>query len=252
MNLKEVTLLARGALGAIASYPSVGIFIDRLPIGFSFTVALPHRGSGRRSGRDRDRIVSLQTASATSWTRGFSGLPSGGFFGHRKIIYLTRFPDYGAGNLAVRGLGTAVMHGTTLAILAATAHELAERENREATGDFRFNLLWFVPGYLVAVAIHTAFNQFPDRPLLAMMGVAMLAPVTLIGIFHFGTAEAERWLAADRAQHRAELAALRAGEWPEGPACAGVEGFLRGWPDWLRASAFLEASGQLHSKQEET
>ena len=86
------------------------------------------------------------------------------------------------------------MHGTTLALLAAIAHELAERENREAAGEFNFNLLWFVPGYLVAVAIHTAFNQFPDRPLIAMMGAAIFAPLSIMAIFHFGTAEAERWL----------------------------------------------------------
>ena len=93
-----------------------------------------------------------------------------GFSVVENILYLTIFPDYGAGTWLVRGLGTAVMHGTTLALLAAIAHEFAERETREAAGDFDFNLLWFLPGYLVAVAIHTAFNQFPDRPLLAMMG----------------------------------------------------------------------------------
>src|ERR687893_200484 len=70
-----------------------------------------------------------------------------GFSVVENIIYLVRLPDYGAGTWLVRGLGTAVMHGTTLAILAASAHELGERETRKAAGDFRFNLLWFVPGY---------------------------------------------------------------------------------------------------------
>jgi hypothetical protein len=110
------------------------------------------------------------------------------------------------------------MHGTTLALLAAIAHELAERENREAAGDFRFNLLWFLPGYLVAVAIHTAFNQFPDRPLLAMMGAAIFAPIAIMAIFHFGTAEAQAWLAAETAEHQTQLDALRAGNWPDSPS----------------------------------
>ncbi len=225
MNLKEVmALLLLGALSALASYPVSGVFIDTLPIGFSFysRFAAPWIEEAikglvivglfrfNRIGYKLDAVISGFAIGA-----GFSVI--------ENIIYLTRFPDYGAGTWLVRGLGTAVMHGTTLAILAATAHEFAERENRQATGDFRFNLLWFVPGYLAAVAIHMAFNQFPDRPLLAMMGVAMLAPVALIGIFHFGTAEAERWLAADRAQHEAELEALRAGRWPEGAAREKVE-----------------------------
>ena len=110
------------------------------------------------------------------------------------------------------------MHGTTLAILAAIAHELAEREKREAAGDFDFNLLWFVPGYLVAVAIHTAFNQFPDRPLLAMMGAAIFAPIAIIGDFPFrhcrGAALARRRNAPSIS---AQLEALRAGHWPDEP-----------------------------------
>ena len=36
-----------------------------------------------------------------------------GFSVVENIIYLIRFPDYGAGTWLVRGLGTAVMHGTT-------------------------------------------------------------------------------------------------------------------------------------------
>ena len=52
------------------------------------------------------------------------------------------------------------MHGTTLAILAAIAHEFAERETREAAGDFEFSLLWFVPGYGVAVAFTWPSTNF--------------------------------------------------------------------------------------------
>ena len=58
----------------------------------------------------------------------------------------------------VRGFGTALMHGTTTALFAAFAHELAERESREAAGSFDFRWWWFVPGYIVAVLLHMAFN----------------------------------------------------------------------------------------------
>ena len=36
----------------------------------------------------------------------------------------------------------------------------------------------------------------------------MVAPIALMAIFNFGTAEAQRWLAAEYAEHRAQLAAL--------------------------------------------
>ena len=96
------------------------------------------------------------------------------------------------------------MHGCTLAVLAAIAHELAERENREAAGDFNFNLL-VVPARLsVRGRCSTPlFNQFPDQPLLAMLGALVVTPVLLMSIFQFGTAEAQQWLAAESAQHRA-------------------------------------------------
>src|SRR5207248_11452128 len=102
-----------------------------------------------------------------------------GFSVIENIVYLLRFPDFGAGTWLVRGLGTAVMHGTTLALLAAIAHELAERETREPAGDFDFHLWWFAPGYLVAVPLPPAFNQFPDRPLPAQFGSALIAPLVL-------------------------------------------------------------------------
>ena len=218
MSLKEILfLLVLGGVAAIATYPVSGRMLDTLPIGFSnysryvapwieeAIKALVIIGLFRfnRIGYKIDAVISGFAVGA-----GFSVV--------ENIIYLTIFPQYGAGTWLVRGLGTAVMHGTTLAILAAIAHEFAERENREAAGDFSFNLLWFVPGYLVAVALHMAFNQFPERPLLAMMGAAVFAPVALMAIFHFGTAEAEKWLVQERAEHQAQLDALRSGRWPEG------------------------------------
>lgn len=220
MTFGEVlVLLVLGAIAAGLSWPVSGSLLDTLPIGFSnysrFVApwieeaikGLIVIGLFRlnRIGYKLDAVISGFAIGA-----GFSVV--------ENIIYLTTFPAYGAGTWLVRGVGTAVMHGTTLAILAATAHEFAERETREAAGDFDFNLLWFVPGYLIAVALHTAFNQFPDKPLVAMLGAIVVAPIALIGIFYFGTAEAERWLVAEHAEHKAQLEILRSGRWPDSPA----------------------------------
>jgi hypothetical protein len=141
-----------------------------------------------------------------------------GFSVVENIFYLTIFPSYGTGTWLVRGFGTAIMHGTTLAVLAAIAHEFAERETREIAADYHFNIVWFVPGYGVAVALHTAFNQFPDRPMIAMLGAVLFAPLALITILNFGTAEAQRWLAAECDEHRMQVEILRSGRWPEGPS----------------------------------
>jgi RsiW-degrading membrane proteinase PrsW (M82 family) len=220
MNFREIVmLLVLGGFSAIAVYPISGRLIDTLPIGFSgysrfIAPWLEEASKGivmiglfwfNRIGYKLDAVISGFAIGA-----GFSVV--------ENVIYLTIFPQYGTGTWLVRGLGTAVMHGTTLAILAAIAHELAERETRESAADFDFNLLWFLPGYVIAVALHTTFNQFPDRPMLAMMGAVIFAPVAVLAIFHFGTAEAERWLVAECAAHQAQLATLKAGRWPEGPS----------------------------------
>ena len=138
-----------------------------------------------------------------------------GFSVVENIIYLTAFANFGTGTWLVRGLGTAVMHGTTLAILAAIAHELAERETREAGRDFEFSLIWFVPGYLIAVAIHTAFNHFPDQPLIAMMGAIILAPIALMTIFKFGTAEVDVGSTRKLQSTKFSSQQLRSAEWPD-------------------------------------
>ena len=220
MSRTEIlVLLLLGGAAAFAVYPISGRLIDRLPIGFSgysryvapwieeaakaIVIIVLFRFN--RIGYKIDAVISGFAIGA-----GFSVV--------ENVIYLTAFPFYGTGTWLVRGLGTAVMHGTTLAILAAIAHQLAERETHEAAGGFQFNLLWFLPGYLIAVALHTAFNHFPDRPLIAMLGAIVVAPIVVMAIFQFGTAEAERWLTAEEAEHKTQLQRLRAGEWPDSVA----------------------------------
>ncbi len=220
MSFGEILLLlVLGGFGAVASYPVSGRLLDTLPIGFSnysrfyapwveelikgaIIVALFRFN---KIGFKLDAVITGFAVGA-----GFSVV--------ENIIYLVRMPDYGASTWLVRGLGTAVMHGITLAILAATAHELAERATRGRASDFNFSLWWFVPGYLAAVAIHMTFNQFPDEPLLAMLGASMFAPIAILGIFHFGTAEAQKWLVAEFAEHRRQYEALKSGAWPDSPS----------------------------------
>ena len=256
MSLGEIlVLLLLGGVAALVAYPISGRFLDTLPIGFSIysrfvapwieealkAVVMILLFRFNRIGYKLDAVISGFAIGA-----GFSVV--------ENILYLTIFPFYGAGTWLVRGLGTAVMHGTTLALLAAIAHELAERETRQSAGEFDFHLWWFVPGYLVAVAIHTAFNQFPNQPLVAMLGAAVFAPIAIIAIFHFGQAEADRWLAAEHAEHRAQLDALRAGRWPDGKAAPKVAalGERLGPEATRRIRRYWELQAWLVAEAEET
>jgi RsiW-degrading membrane proteinase PrsW (M82 family) len=220
MSLREIlVLLLLGALGALLAWPVSGRLLDTLPIGFSLysRFVAPWIEEAIKAaimiGLFRMNRIGYKLDAVIS---GFA--VGAGFSVVENIFYLTIFPGYGTGTWLVRGFGTAIMHGTTLAVLAAIAHEFAERETRQAAADYDFNLLWFVPGYGVAVAIHMAFNQFPDRPMLAMLGSVVIAPLLLIAILNFGTAEAQRWLAAECDEHRKQVEILRSGRWPDGPA----------------------------------
>src|SRR4029079_561449 len=225
MSLKEILLLlVLGGVAAIAVYPISGRLIDKLPIGFSnysrfvapwieeaFKASIVIMLFGwNRIGYKLDAVISGFAIGA-----GFSVV--------ENIIYLTRFPDYAAGTWLVRGIGTAVMHGTTLAILAAIAHELSERETREAAGNFNFSPWWFIPGFVIAAGIHTLFNQFPERPLLAMLGAALFAPIAIMAIFTFGTSEAQQWLEKEYAGHKSLLETLRSGKWGDVPNAARLQ-----------------------------
>ena len=240
MSLREIlVLLLLGGLAAVASYPVSGRLLDTLPIGFSnysrfyapwieefikgaVVVALFRFN---RIGFKLDAVLSGFAVGA-----GFSVL--------ENMIYLVRLSEFGAGTWLVRGLGTAVMHGTTLAILAASAHEFAERETRESAGEFNFNLLWFIPGYLAAGVLHMLFNQFPDQPFLAMLGASMFAPVAIVVVFTFGTTEAQNWLESEKKQHLSEYQALHAGGWPPTKSGERVAAFSRSlqppFSDYLR------------------
>ena len=260
---ETVGLLALGAVTAGAAYPVSGTFLDALPLGFSnysrfvapwveeFIKGLAVVGLFwfNRIGYKLDAVISGFAIGA-----GFSVV--------ENIIYLMRFPELSSSVWMVRGLGTAVMHGTTCAVLAATAHEFAERETRGAVSEFDFNLLWFVPGLLIAVAIHTAFNQFPDKPLLAMIGILAVAPFIIMAIFRFGAVEAQQWLNEEREETRAALARWEAGKYPEDESGKQIEALIKRSDEqtggkmreycqvltWL----LLQAEDTLHEQAEDT
>ena len=221
---ETVGLLIVGGVAAIIAYPLSGYFLDTLPIGFSnySRFAAPWIEEALKAvviiGLFRINRIGLTLDAVIM---GFA--VGAGFSVVENVFYLVRFPDLSAPVWIVRGLGTAVMHGTTAAVLAAIAHRLAVRELHHEARDFHFRLWWFVPAYLAAVAIHTLFNQFPSQPLLAMLVTTLVAPFALMAILRFGTTRARQWLAAEEEAHRALLEKLKAGAFPDRPGWRRIE-----------------------------
>ncbi len=228
---ETVGLLLLGGAAAIAAYPVSGVFLDTLPIGFSAysRFAAPWIEEALKAivivGLFRFNRIGL---SLDAVIMGFA--VGAGFSVVENIFYLIRFPELDAPVWLVRGIGTAVMHGTTAAIMAVVAQGLAARELHHDAQDFHFRLWWFAPGYLIAVAIHTTFNQFPSQPMLAMLATALLAPLTLMAILRFGTSKAKAWLAEEEDAHRSLLKTLEAGAFPDKPG-------------WRRIDELVERAG---------
>jgi RsiW-degrading membrane proteinase PrsW (M82 family) len=209
-----IACLLLGAVAALVAWPVSGQMLDTLPMGYSFYsrivapwieealkgIALAMLILTNRIGFKLDAVVSGFAIGA-----GFSII--------ENIFYLARFPELSTSVWLVRGLGTAVMHGTATAILAATAHELGERSLRRQGGQ-GFNLLWLIPGYLLASLIHLTFNQFPGHPMEVMIVTMIVAPIVLIGIMRFGEGETLQWLAEESEGHRRWLEEWRAGGFP--------------------------------------
>jgi RsiW-degrading membrane proteinase PrsW (M82 family) len=208
--------LIMGGFMALVAWPVSGQMLDNLPMGYSFysrivapwieeaLKALPIALliMANRIGYKTDAII-------------FGFAIGAGFSVVENSFYLVRFPELSTPVWLVRGLGTAVMHGTTTAVLAAVAHELGERGLRNSGAKMGFNAWWFLPGYLVATLIHLAFNQFPDRPGLVMLATLILAPLVLLGILRFGEHEAHQWLVEESEGHRRWLEEWEKGGFPK-------------------------------------
>ena len=108
-----------------------------------------------------------------------------GFALVENLYYQHLVSDAGLGTWIVRGFGTAIMHGGTTAIFAMLSLMFTER---------RGNAVGFVPGYLCAVMLHSAFNHLNDFPRLATLAVIVVLPPLLMFVFDRSERMTAMWL----------------------------------------------------------
>ncbi|MBL8546152.1 MAG: PrsW family intramembrane metalloprotease [Hyphomonadaceae bacterium] len=134
-----------------------------------------------------------------------------GFSVIENIWYLFLITDANVTAWLVRGFGTAIMHGGATAIFAIVSHEMTERQAAGSAAHYHFNPVLFAPGLLIAMAIHSLFNHFPEQPLVIMALTLLLAPATIFLALIRSDHATQQWLAADKAMHENMLAEIRAG-----------------------------------------
>lgn len=87
----------------------------------------------------------------------------------------------------VRGLGTAVMHGSVTAILAFVSKDLTDRHESRA-------LKWFLPGFALAYVVHSAYNHLLLNPLYTTAILLAVMPTLLLFVFSRSEKATRDWL----------------------------------------------------------
>ena len=110
-----------------------------------------------------------------------------GFALVENITYPQLLESKGAGTLILRGFGTAIMHGGVAALGAMISVYLLESHQWRG-------VRLFVPGVVVAIVLHSLFNQSLDAPVASTLAAAVGLPLILAVAFYFSERSLRRWL----------------------------------------------------------
>ena len=110
-----------------------------------------------------------------------------GFALVENISYLQMLEGSGPGIWILRGFGTAIMHGGVAALGATiSAYLLDSRERR--------GVRLFAPGLLVAIVLHSLFNQSLQTSISATIVTVVGVPLILVIVFYFSERSLRLWL----------------------------------------------------------
>ena len=142
---------------------------------------------------------------------GIVGFATGaGFALIENILYLTSVPDGTPVLWLIRGFGTAVMHGTTTAIVAILAVTFQDKAWRGAVATFG--------GLLIAFSVHRIHNSSLLDPLQMTAAVLIVAPALLAAVFWKSEQMLAGWLAAKLDQDIEVIGMIDSGEFLQSKA----------------------------------
>jgi len=133
--------------------------------------------------------------------------------GFAVLENLTYIPDLSASGLiasAVRGLGTAMMHGGATAIFGTVSANVSEIRGSRSP-------VVFLPGLAMAIVIHELYNQPWWRPVMAAVVVLVILPAVIAFIFWRSEQALEKWLGMKLDKDIDLLQMIAAGKFGESP-----------------------------------
>jgi len=110
-----------------------------------------------------------------------------GFAVTENIFYLFMVPSTNLFLWLIRGLGTAMMHGASTAIVGIASKSLADRYSSS-------NPLVYLPGLLLAMVIHATFNHFFMPALIQTVVILVGLPLVMLVVFERSEKATRHWL----------------------------------------------------------
>ena len=133
-----------------------------------------------------------------------------GFALFENLHYLQIAQNAGLATWIVRGFGTAIMHGGTTALFTVMALTVLARRPQAGAAAF-------VPGLLVAVLMHGAFNHLGHVPQVATLVIVVLVPASLLVAFHLGEKALGQWLGSGFDKDAEMLDLITSGDFANSP-----------------------------------
>jgi protease PrsW len=110
-----------------------------------------------------------------------------GFAVVENYQYLLALSNAGVVLWAVRGLGTAMLHGAATAVFGMLSQTASERHREKY-------VLVFLPAWLAAVAIHAAFNLLPFSPVAITATLLVVLPLIVLWVFQRSERATREWV----------------------------------------------------------
>ena len=112
-----------------------------------------------------------------------------GFAVVENVVYLRALPDASVWLWLVRGVGTAMLHGATTAIVAMVARARIDSLRHRP-------IVAFLPGYAIAVAVHSVSNHFLLQPVAQALIILMILPAIVVWVFDRSERATREWVSA--------------------------------------------------------
>lgn len=113
-----------------------------------------------------------------------------GFALIENLYYLYLAADTSLVLWLVRGFGTAVMHGGVVALFAVMTQTMS-------THSLRIRIWHCLPGWVLAISIHSVFNHFFVSPVVQTVGTVLILPPIMYLVFRISERNTHDWLQTD-------------------------------------------------------